>query len=262
MSEIITNIEDKKLDPFRSLKKIEIENQEVVIVESPKLVSKLKGKNLNIYSILCTPELKSEYDTLVGEATQLIIAADDVLSQLVGYKYHRGVMAIIEKPKPVELKELETPICVLNGVTSPENVGAICRTIAGLGIKSLLLDSKSTHPYIRRAIRVSMGNVFHLNYHVSKNLPEDLLNLKSMGIEIIGTGNFDDADIIHQTSYKKECALIIGSEGHGIDEKVLPTCDRTLKIPILNETMHFNASNAASICFYELAKNVLFNSRK
>jgi tRNA G18 (ribose-2'-O)-methylase SpoU len=135
----------------------------------------------------------------------------------------------------------------LNGLTSPENVGAIVRTAAAFNVNSLIYDKKSCSPYLRRCIRVSMGNIFQLKVFESENLEDDLIKLKKLNYSIYSTANISGSVDYTNYSYPQKSALIVGSEGHGIDQNILNASDVILKIPINEEVAHLNASNAASI---------------
>jgi tRNA G18 (ribose-2'-O)-methylase SpoU len=171
--------------------------------------------------------------------------------EIPGAKYHKGIIGVFEKNQNQELKIIP-PFVILNGVTSPENVGAIVRTISGLGFKTLIFDSKSVSPYLRRCIRVSMGNFVFLNIHKC----DDLKNLiKDSPYPIYATANDSSALNLNKWNPEMESGFIIGSEGHGIDKEIKDLCDLTVKIPIKTEVQHLNAGHSCAI----IASRYLFD---
>jgi tRNA G18 (ribose-2'-O)-methylase SpoU len=150
---------------------------------------------------------------------------------------------------PLDCKDT---IISLNGITSPENVGAIIRNISGFGFKSVLVDAKTCSPFTRRSIRVSMGNIFDLKTSQTKDLLYTLIDLKNNGYTIIGTANINSAISLKEFKAYPKTVLIIGSEGFGIDKEILSICDQVVKIPIESSVGHLNAACASSIFLYEL----------
>jgi len=94
-----------------------------------------------------------------------------------------------------------------------------------------------------------MGNIFALKTYHSKNIRADIVTLKSLGYTIISAANLIHSKKLTEFIFPKKCALIIGSEGHGIDPDILEMSDQVLKIVIDPQVAHLNAANAAAI-FY------------
>lgn len=226
-----------------------------ILCDSEKVVSKLFETNLKVKKVFVTNEYYHTNKELLENRVDphsLFVSTKKIIEQVIGYKLHHGIMAKAERPRDINLNKLDQQIIVLNGVTSPENIGAIVRSAAAFGINSIITDSKSASPYLRRAIRVSMGNVFYTKHFKSLNLYDDLKQLENLGYTILGTANEEDSISLAEFNFPKKCALIIGSEGWGMDATIRNTCSQTIKIPIKEEVAHLNAAMAASIFFYHL----------
>jgi tRNA G18 (ribose-2'-O)-methylase SpoU len=102
-------------------------------------------------------------------------------------------MAIIDKPQYISYEEIERNVVVLNGLTSPENVGSIVRSCAAFGISTLIIDEQTCSPFIRRSIRVSSGNLFNISVYKSSKLLDDLKKLQTEGYKLICTANSSGA---------------------------------------------------------------------
>ena len=83
------------------------------------------------------------------------------------------------RPATTPLDELTHPIVALNGLSDPENVGGIVRTCRAFGVRSLLVDKQSCDPYLRRAVRVSMGAIFDMNVCIVEKLDTALGKLSN-----------------------------------------------------------------------------------
>lgn len=167
---IITDINDEEIAEFVSLKQ-SVHSKKNVVVESKNVFKKLFKTDIKIHKLFTTTEniaFVTEYCQHIN--FPLYTASNELMKKIVGHKVHQGMMALIEKPNYIEFDEIVGNIVVLNGLTSPENVGSIVRSCAAFGVGTILIDEKTCSPYLRRCIRVSTGNVFHLKVYKSKSL--------------------------------------------------------------------------------------------
>lgn len=240
----ISDPNDNRIEEFTHLKESTLLSRNLALAESEKIYIKLIQHNFQIEKILCLESFADKYH-LTGD--NIFVADRNVLEKISGFKIEFNVISLFNRPMFSKLNELDNKIMILNGLTSPENVGAIVRTAAAFNVNSLIYDKKSCSPYLRRCIRVSMGNIFQLKVFESENLEDDLIKLKKLNYSIYSTANISESIDYTNYSYPQKSALIVGSEGHGIDQNILNASDVILKIPINEEVAHLNASNAASI---------------
>ncbi len=254
----IKTIDDPAIQEFRSLRDSSIHNQHKIIAESEKVVLKLLRSNLDVYKILATPDFYNKHSKIIENCScQKLVAPKIVLQEIVGYKLHHGVLALGQRPKNASIQELRPPILVLNGLVSAENVGAIVRNCTAFGIKSILCDSQSCSPYIRRAIRVSMGNIFAINIRETDRLVEDLLFLQERNIRIISTANIPNSSNLHDFRLDTtNFAVVIGNEGYGIQKDVLTISDHIVRIAIDANVAAINAACASAVFLYALTTKI------
>jgi tRNA G18 (ribose-2'-O)-methylase SpoU len=244
----IQDLADSRIQEFKSLKDKSLRQDHLIIAETEKVVAKLIKSNIPIKKVLATPEFYLNY----SPNAECYTASKELLAEIVGFNLHHGVMALAERPSDTLLNALDNKILVLNGLTSPENVGTLVRTAVGLGVTSIIVDKKTCSPFARRCIRVSMGNIFRMKVHHCENLIESLGKIEH---QIIGTSNQDSSKIISTVKFPEKSALIIGSEGHGMDEDLKEFCQQLVKIPIDSEVAHLNASCAGAIALYNLTSS-------
>ncbi len=254
----ITSIDNENISEFLKLRDSSLKKTNLIICETKKVILKLKKSKLEIIKSFATNEYE-DFLSFIPEDKKYF-ADKKLLEQIVGFKKHQGIMVLAQRPKPVSLQNLIPPYLILNGLTSPENVGSIVRSMVGLGIKSLIVDEKSCSPFLRRCIRVSMGNIFSLKVHFSTDLTNTIKTLQSTGIQVVGTANIATSSSIYSHIFSKNQAFIIGSEGDGVDPQIILDCDKTVKIPIDQEVAHLNAAKAATIFCYELNKQLSLTS--
>jgi len=249
---IITDINDEDIAEFVSLKQ-SVHSKENVVVESKNVLKKLFKMDIKIHKLFTTTEniafIKEHCQTI---DFPIYTASNELMEQIVGHKIHQGIMALIDKPSFIEFDAISGNIVVLNGLTSPENVGSIVRSCAAFSISTILIDEKTCSPYLRRCIRVSTGNVFNLKVYKSNSLRSDLITLQQNGYALISTANEQNAVSLEKFSFPKKSAIIIGSEGHGIEEEILKISNSILKIDINEEVTSLNASIVAAIILYKI----------
>ncbi|MFZ8999855.1 MAG: TrmH family RNA methyltransferase [Bacteriovoracaceae bacterium] len=235
------------LTEFKNLKSGNLLREGQIIVEGRKGFLKLLQSDFEIKKIIISDKLIEDYSHLNVVREKAIVVSEEELRSFTGFNYHKGILALAQRNLYSDLAELHPPYLVLNGLTSPENVGSIIRTCAGFGFKSIIIDRECVSPYLRRCIRVSMGNIFNVKVHQTNNL---LDTLKKLQVPIIGTANTPNSKKINDWIPVGNEAIIIGSEGHGIDSHILEKCDQIYKIPVDNFVNHLNASVAAAIFLY------------
>lgn len=235
---------DPLIEEFTRLRDSTLNERGLILAESEKLFLQYIASGKKILKILATPDFIKRY-SLHGE--NIFTAQKKVLEKIAGFKIHYEVIFLAEKPKDFLLHELDDKIILLNGLTSPENVGAIVRSAAAFNVNSIIADEKSCSPFLRRCIRVSMGNIFSMKTFHAKSISHDLKILKNLGYTIISTAHVPGAIDLKKFFFPQKCVLIIGSEGHGVDKDILEFSDIILKIKINSQVAHLNASNAAAI---------------
>jgi tRNA G18 (ribose-2'-O)-methylase SpoU len=144
---------------------------------------------------------------------------------------------------------------------NPTNIGAIFRSAAALGIDAVLITPNCCDPLNRRAVRVSMGTVFLVPWAV---IGKDNADWEKNGQKILGdlgyktvamalTDNTVDIDDKALAS-EEGLAIILGTEGTGLQKNTIERSDYTVKIPMSNGVDSLNVGAAAAIAFWELTR--------
>lgn len=250
--EEINSIDDVRIKEFISLRQSNVDD-ECVVVESKNVFKKLFENDIKIHKVFVTAENLDFIKEKCSDINFPIYTATiSLMKEIVGYKIHQGMIALIDKPKYISFEEIEGDVFVLNSLTSPENVGSIVRSCAAFNIKTLIIDEKTCSPFIRRCIRVSTGNLFNINVYKSTNLKNDLLTLQNNDYKILSTANTDRAISLNDYIFTPKSAVIIGNEGFGVEEEIMNLSDAILKIDISEDVTSLNASIAASIILFQL----------
>jgi tRNA G18 (ribose-2'-O)-methylase SpoU len=254
----IDDPDDPRVSDYRALNdaalRRAIEGDRICIAEGAFVVERVLRHESLLRSALIADRrwttLGSLGDRLVRAPIPVYVAPQAVMSSIAGFDIHRGVLASLERPSPVDLDELllrARTIAVLEGINDHENMGAIFRNAAALGIDAVLLDPTCCDPLYRRSIRVSMGAVLDLPFARVSSFDE------IEGFTLVGLTPRGE-DELHRLDLDR-VALALGAEGSGLSEKALAACSHRMRIPMRPDTDSLGVASAAAIAFH------LFGSR-
>ncbi|MCX7737115.1 MAG: RNA methyltransferase [Candidatus Kapabacteria bacterium] len=256
----IDDLSDPRISLYKNLRFTPKTHQDkrLFIAEGKRLVNKLLKTQIPIYSIFATDEYIAENEILISnrinKETVIYSAEKKLMERIVGFRLHTGVMALAYQPEDIKIGEMRGMIVATNGINNAENIGSIVRNMIGFGIDNIIVDKKSASPYLRRAVRVSMGSIFFCNVCHSDNLTDDINILRRRGYKIVSFEISDKSKFINEHKFDKNTLLIFGSEDKGIEEDILELSDITLKIPMSERIDSFNVASSSAVVFYEISK--------
>ncbi len=261
----VTNFDAPELDVYARLSERELLRYDeplagLFIAESPKVIERALDAGYEPVSMLL------ERRHIEGEAKHILercadvpvyTAELDVLTQLVGFQLTRGVLCAMRRksePVPETVCAAARRIVVLEDVMNPTNVGAIFRSAAALGMDAVLLTESCADPLYRRAVRVSMGNVFLIPWtHVGADWSA---HLRAMGFRTAAMALRDDARSVSDPllTAEERLAVVLGTEGDGLAARTIADCDYTVRIPMAHGVDSLNVAAASAVAFWELGK--------
>ena len=249
----VTDIHAKALTLYHQFRENAFREDGSFIADSPKVVNLLLEEGIEVKSILATQAYYDEFSELVSEQkdTILYVASKEQMQNIVGHKIHHNVMMHGIRPKETALDDLGDNILMLDEISSTQNIGAIARSAAAIGIDSYLVPSYGPHPYSRRALRVSMGHVAMLKTHIYTDIKETLHTLKEKGYRIYAAEVTEDSTPLASVKVVDKWVLLMGHEGSGLSEEILDLCDEVVTIEMMPGVKSFNVGIAASIMMYQ-----------
>jgi 23S rRNA (guanosine2251-2'-O)-methyltransferase len=181
--------------------------------------------------------------------------ADRELTERAGTRDHQGVLALVEPYRYADAYELartERPLlAVLDRVSDPHNLGAVCRSAEGAGATGVVVPAHGSAVVTPAVARASAGAVEHLPVAVVTNLARYLEEVKSDRLWVYGAAGDDGASPMWQTDLSGGLALVLGAEGKGLRPLVRRTCDGLVSIPLAGMVESLNVSVAAAVLLYE-----------
>jgi len=273
----ITDLNIPELDAYARLSEVQLLRYNepdlgLFICESPKVITRALDAGYTPISILVEDkEIKDEVLEIIERCNTLnenipVYTADyNTLSQLTGFNLTRGMLCCMKRntlPSVEELTKNARRIAVMEDVVNPTNVGAIFRSAAALNMDAILLTPACSNPLYRRAARVSMGTVFQAPWTFFEHGPSDnsvesyITELKNHGFKTVAFALRDDSISIDDPKLAQEekLAIILGTEGEGLQDSTLAACDYTVKIPMSHGVDSLNVAAASAIAFWELGK--------
>ena len=273
----ITDLNIPELDVYARLSEVQLLRYNepdlgLFICESPKVITRALDAGYMPISILVEEkEIKDEVLEIIERCDSLyenipVYTADyDTLAQLTGFNLTRGMLCCMRRnalPSVEEIVKNARRIAVMEDVVNPTNVGAIFRSAAALNMDAILLTPACSNPLYRRAARVSMGTVFQAPWTIFERGPSEdasqsyVTELKKHGFKTVAFALRDDSISIDDPilASEEKLAIILGTEGDGLQDSTLATCDYTVKIPMSHGVDSLNVAAASAIAFWELGK--------
>jgi 23S rRNA (guanosine2251-2'-O)-methyltransferase len=147
-------------------------------------------------------------------------------------------------------------LLALDQIEDPQNFGQIIRTAECAGIDAIIFPRHHSANISDTVLQVSQGAFINMPLIEVTNLKNTFSELKEDGFWIVGLENSIDAKPWHTIDYKDKTVIVVGSEGKGIREKVLESCDFKATIPMQGITNSLNVSAAVSAIIFERLRQI------
>jgi len=174
---------------------------------------------------------------------------------------HQGMVAIAAAHAYAELEDIftlaesrnEKPfIIICDEIEDPHNLGAIVRTAEATGVHGIIIPKRRNVGLTYSVSKAACGALEYMPVVRVPNLPSVIDDLKKRGVWIYG------AEMVGEpwcnVDYTDGAAIVIGSEGNGIGRLVGEKCDFHVSLPMVGQINSLNASVAASVIMYEVAR--------
>lgn len=177
-------------------------------------------------------------------------------------KNHQGAVAQIS---PIEFHDIETLVLnviesgktplflLLDQLSDVRNFGAIIRTAECTGVDGIIIQKKGGAPVNGDTIKTSAGAVFKIPICKVDHIKDAVFYMQASGIKVIAATEKTE-NTLYNISFKEPCAIIMGSEGRGINPSTLKVVDEKAKLPLLGDIESLNVSVACGAFLYEVVR--------
>jgi tRNA G18 (ribose-2'-O)-methylase SpoU len=232
------------------------------IAESTKVIDRALRAGHQPRSVLTIEKWLPEVESLlVGQDADLpvYVGSAELLETLTGFNLHRGALASMHRP---ELKSVEetvagaTRIIVLEDIVDHTNIGAIFRSVAGLGADAVLITPRCADPLYRRSVRVSMGTVLQIPWTRLPEWPEGRDVLAGLGFSLAALALSPNAVTLDEyaANAPDKIALVVGTEGDGLSRAALAAAHTVVTIPMMHGVDSLNVASASAVALYTLRR--------
>jgi len=207
------------------------------------------------------PELE---ELVRSKGIHLRVVDSKKISAILGSSNHQGIAARLGNSE-FQYREIEDIldnasrknekpfVAILDEITDPHNLGAIVRCAECAGVHGIIIPQHRSAGVNATVLKTSAGAVLHIPIVQVTNLSQTILKLKERGFWIYGT-TVDAKKEYYEIDCNDGIAVIIGSEGEGLRKMLAQHCDFTVRIPMYGKINSLNASVAAGIIFFDVAR--------
>jgi tRNA G18 (ribose-2'-O)-methylase SpoU len=263
----ISDPADPRLGDYRGLTDVALRSRAepergLFMAESMEVIRRAIDAGMRPRSMLMSPRWLEPMADLIARASKdgpfpVYVADETLLRGIVGFHLHRGAIASMHRPALPSVDDVVAGarrVVVLEGVVDHTNVGAVFRSVAGLGADAVLVSPQCADPLYRRSVRVSMGTVFQVPWTRAEPWPGVLGALRNRGFVIAGLALAPEAESLDtfSASPPERIALVLGSEGDGLSRQALESVDRVVRVPMSGGVDSLNVAAAAAVALWAL----------
>ncbi|MFN2559759.1 MAG: TrmH family RNA methyltransferase [Jatrophihabitans sp.] len=256
--QVVSDPADPRLDDFRNLMDADVrpDRRGIVIAEGVNVVQRLAASPYSMRAVVGVPARIAALRPVLEPLQVPLYSVDKwLLSDVVGFRVTRGVLASADRPAPLDAADLVRSarrVAVLEGLNDFENLGALFRNAAAFGIEAVLLDARCADPLYRRSVRVSMGHVLRVPFAV---LPDPWPAALDVVREFTVLALTPDptAVALRDVAVPERWAVLLGAEGPGLSVDALAAADLRVRIPMADGVDSLNVATAAAVAFAHLA---------
>ncbi len=268
----VGDVHDPRLADYSSLTDVALRTSfeaehGLYIAESAKVVARALRAGHRPRSVLMSDKWLPRMGALVQEiesqhpGTSIFIGSEAQLQELAGFHVHRGALAAMHRPPPAPLESMISAgpqrLVILDGIVDHTNIGAIFRSVAGIGADAVLLTGQCADPLYRRSVRVSMGSVFQVPWTRIGDWSGDIARLRASGFTIAALALAPDAVDLGSFADRapERLAIVLGSEGDGLSSAVIADADVVVRIPMAGGVDSLNVAAASAVALWALRRS-------
>ncbi|MFF5480597.1 TrmH family RNA methyltransferase [Streptomyces sp. NPDC012935] len=238
--------------------------ERLFLAEGPQAVREAAGHDGTLVELFATLDAAERYADIVGEArdagARVHLASEQVIADVSTTVTPQGLVGVcrfIDTPFEEILAARPKLVAVLANVRDPGNAGTVLRCADAAGAEAVVLTDASVDLYNPKAVRASVGSLFHLPVAVGVPVERAVAGLQDAGVRILaadGAGTDDLDDELDKGSMGGPTAWVFGNEAWGLPEETRALADAVVRVPIHGKAESLNLATAAAVCLYASAR--------
>ncbi|MBT2676547.1 RNA methyltransferase [Streptomyces sp. ISL-14] len=238
--------------------------ERLFLAEGPQAVREAAGHADTLVELFATLDAADRYADIIGEAraagARVHLAAEQVIADISTTVTPQGLVGVcrfIDTPFEEILAARPKLVAVLAHVRDPGNAGTVLRCADAAGAEAVVLTDAAVDLYNPKAVRASVGSLFHLPVAVGVPVERAVAGLQDAGVRVLaadGAGTDDLDDELDKGSMGGPTAWVFGNEAWGLPEETRALADAVVRVPIHGKAESLNLATAAAVCLYASAR--------
>jgi len=239
------------------------------LAEGPQAVREAAGHRAadgtpSLVELFTTVEAAERHAAIVRRArragVRVHLAAEEVIADISTTVTPQGLVGVcrfLDTPFETILTSRPRLVAVLAHVRDPGNAGTVLRCADAAGADAVVLTDASVDLYNPKAVRASVGSLFHLPVAVNVPVERAVSGLRDAGVRILaadGAGAHDLDDELDKGTMGGPTAWVFGNEAWGLPEETRALADAVVRVPIHGQAESLNLATAAAVCLYASAR--------
>jgi tRNA G18 (ribose-2'-O)-methylase SpoU len=263
----ITDLDDPRIADYRNVPDAQLLRSRGLFLAEGRIVVRrlLEDGRFTVRSILSTPAALAQLEHSPEiPSVPVFVVSLALMRRLTGFNFHRGCLALAERPVPVAaaalLGAISGPglVVVLEDVTNADNVGGVFRNALAFGARAVFLSPGCCDPFYRKAVRTSMAATLRVACARLSDWPDGLAAIRRAGFRVVVLTPAPDATPLAAFAADDKgapgrIALLVGTEGDGVSAAAAGHADARVRIPMQAGVDSLNLATATGIALYSLS---------
>ena len=238
--------------------------QRLFLAEGPQAVREAAAEPGLLTELFATEQAAERYarelELARAHGASVAIATEEVLASLGDTVTGQGLVGVcrfLDRPLSDVLDGPPRLIVLLAHVRDPGNAGSVLRAADAAGADAVLVSGESVDVYNPKAVRASVGSLFHLPVVTGVDLPAATAALRARGVRVLaadGAGTADLDDEADSGALAAPTCWMFGNEAWGLPEELRALADEVVRVPIHGRAESLNLATAAAVCLYASAR--------
>lgn len=238
--------------------------QRLFLAEGPQAVREAARHPAGIAELYFTRAAADRHPELIEAAhaagATLLPTTEEVVASLSDTVHPQGMVAVcrhLDVALPDAFGPTARLVVLLAHIRDPGNVGSVIRAADAAGADAVLVSDESVDVYNPKAVRASVGSLFHLPIVIGVSIEAAIGQCRAIGLRILaadGTGPLDLDDEADSGALRAPSCWVFGNEAWGLPETMRTLADAVVRVPIHGKAESLNLSTAAAVCLYASAR--------
>jgi RNA methyltransferase, TrmH family len=229
------------------------------LAEGPQAVREALAVPGLVREVFASPGHHDALRALAGDVPWLT-ADDAAIAALSDTVHPQGVVAVcrtLDVPIEDALEAAPRLVAVCADIRDPGNAGTVIRCADAAGAGAVVVTGDSVDLYNGKAVRASVGSLFHLPVVVRRDPVATVEALRDGGLAVLAADGYGEVDLDEAADsglLAAPTAWLFGNEAWGLPDELGALADHRVRIPIHGRAESLNLATAAAVCLYASAR--------